>query len=226
MKLLIIEDEEDMLAALKKGFEKKGYIVDTAADGAEGYELYQLNAYDLIVLDLNLPSMDGLEVLSAIREEDQEQRILILSARSKVEDRITGLDMGANDYLPKPFAFGELDARVRSLLRRETVQKDVVLTAGDLRLNTRTKTAFGKGEALTLAPREYAILEYLLMHKGKVISSETLLDHMWDSEVNLFTDSVKVHISNIRKKLKDAGMADCIKTVRGSGYGILEEEEE
>ena len=161
MKLLIIEDEPDMRNALKKGFIKKSYLVDTAEDGEEGSYLALVNTYDVIVLDLNLPGKDGLEILQEIRDRSKTQRVIILSARSSVPDKITGLDMGANDYLAKPFDFMELEARVRSLARREMVQNDTKINIHDLVIDTVQKKVSYTGEKIELTPKEYAILEYL-----------------------------------------------------------------
>ena len=161
MKLLIIEDEPDMRNALKKGFIKKGYLVDTAEDGEEGSYLALVNTYDVIVLDLNLPGKDGLEILQEIRDRSKTQRVIILSARSSVPDKITGLDMGANDYLAKPFDFMELEARVRSLARREMVQNDTKINIHNLVIDTVQKKVSYNGEKIELSPKEYAILEYL-----------------------------------------------------------------
>ena len=161
MKLLIIKDEPDMRNALKKGFIKKGYLVDTAEDGEEGSYLALVNTYDVIVLDLNLPGKDGLEILQEIRDRSKTQRVIILSARSSVPDKITGLDMGANDYLAKPFDFMELEARVRSLARREMVQNDTKINIHDLVIDTVQKKVSYNGEKIELTPKEYAILEYL-----------------------------------------------------------------
>ena len=161
MKLLIIEDEPDMRNALKKGFIKKGYLFDTAEDGEEGSYLALVNTYDVIVLDLNLPGKDGLEILQEIRDRSKTQRVIILSARSSVPDKITGLDMGANDYLAKPFDFMELEARVRSLARREMVQNDTKINIHNLVIDTVQKKVSYNGEKIELTPKEYAILEYL-----------------------------------------------------------------
>ena len=160
MKLLIIEDEPDMRNALKKGFIKKGYLVDTAEDGEEGSYLALVNTYDVIVLDLNLPGKDGLEILQEIRDRSKTQRVIILSARSSVPDKITGLDMGANDYLAKPFDFMELEARVRSLARREMVQNDTKINIHNLVIDTVQKKVSYNGEKIELTLKEYAILEY------------------------------------------------------------------
>lgn len=220
MKLLLIEDEIDMVTALAKGFRKKGYRVDMAIDGKEGLELYYINEYDVIILDLNLPSMDGLDILRAIRKNDNRQKVLILSARSAVEHKIEGLDLGANDYLSKPFDFGELEARVRSLLRSNVILHDVVLQCGPVSIDTQLKQVCASGSIVELAPKEYAILEYLAINMDKVISSEKIIEHVWDSETNYFSDSVKVHVSNIRKKLKEVCGTELITTVRGYGYLI------
>lgn len=224
MKLLIVEDEIDLLSALKKGFIKMGYAVDTAEDGEEGAFLASVNEYDVIVLDLNLPSRDGLDVLREIRARSLTQKVIILSARSTVSDKVLGLDMGANDYLAKPFDFFELAARVRSLARRSFVQTGIVVQAGEVRLDTASRSVTYAGKHIDLAPKEYAILEYLALHQGQVISAERLIEHVWESDVDMFAASVKVHISNIRKKLSDATGNELIQTKRGSGY-IIEKED-
>lgn len=225
MKLLIVEDEEDLANALKRGFQKAGYAVDVALDGGEGLELYGVNSYDLILLDLNLPVLDGLEVLKAIRKRDKLQRVLILSARSAVENRIEGLDLGANDYLAKPFDFGELSARVRSLLRRSFLQESSVVHCGLITLRTDLKQLEAGGKPLETTAKEYALIEYLVLHAGKVVSAEELIEHVWDSEADFFSAAVKVHISNLRRKLKQACGRELIVTQRGQGYLIEKEEE-
>jgi len=224
LKLLLIEDEEDLVSALVAGFKKYGYAVDAATDGREGLELSYVNQYDLIVLDLNLPSMDGLEILSEIRRRDKDCKILILSARSEIPQRIQGLDMGANDYMIKPFDFRELEARVRSLLRRKFIQNDTVLSIKNLVVDTAAKRAYTLDHKfIELSPKEFAILEYLMLHKGKAISAETLIEHIWNSDFDYFSGSVKVHVSNLRKKLLAACGGEFIINIRGAGYMIDEE---
>lgn len=224
MRLLIIEDEVDLSDALMRGFKKKSYIVDVAYDGKEGYELYLLNEYDVIILDLNLPLMDGIDVLKSIRKQDPFQRIIILSARISIANRLEGLDKGANDYVCKPFDFLELEARVRNLLRREVIQRESILEIGKIKIDTVQKKVMTVDEnEINFTLKEYLILEYLLLHCNHTISAETLMEHVWGEEVNLFTDSIKVHVSNIRKKLRVATGEEYVCTVRGSGYRINKE---
>ncbi len=221
MKLLIIEDEEDLLRALKTGFEKKGYAVDTAADGTDGCEFAFINDYDLILLDLNLPGMDGLDILKKIRENDLRQKVLILSARSDYAQRIEGLDLGANDYLVKPFDFGELEARVRSLLRRNFTQNNVILKFERFFLDTCAHLLYtDTEEKIDLTPKEFSILEYLLLHRGKAVSAEELIEHIWLSDSSLFSNSIKVHVSTLRKKLASYTDCELITNMRGAGYCI------
>lgn len=218
VKLLIVEDEPDMRKALEKWFVKKGFVVDTAEDGDEGSYLALVNTYDVIVLDLNLQGKDGLEILQEIRERSKTQRVIILSARSSVPDKILGLDMRANDYLTKPFDFMELEARVRSLARREIVQRDTEIRIDYLVIDTAQKMVFYSGEKVELAPKEYAILEYLGINLGKTVSAEDLIEHVWKSDTDLFSVSVKVHMSKLRKKIEKATGKKYIETIRGRGY--------
>lgn len=222
MKLLIVEDEPDMRKALEKGFIKKGFLVDTAEDGEEGSYLALVNTYDVIVLDLNLQGKDGLEVLQEIRDRSKTQKVIILSARSSVPDKILGLDMGANDYLTKPFDFMELEARVRSLARREIVQNDTEIRIDHLIIDTAQKMVFYKEEKVELAPKEYGILEYLAINLGKTVSAEELIEHVWESDVDLFSVSVKVHMSKLRKKIEKVTGKKYIETIRGRGYLLSE----
>lgn len=227
MKLLLVEDEEELAAIISKGLRKSGYAVDNAYDGEEALYFYEVNEYDLIILDLNLPKLDGLEVLNKMRKRDSSIKVIILSARSDIEDRVIGLDMGANDYLIKPFDFKELEARIRMLLRISFTQNSAVPTCGMLEINTVSKVAsIGKGQ-LQLTKKEYAILEYLLLHKDTVISFEQLIEHVWESEADLFSNSLKYHIHSIKKKMNEMGCyAEYIKNIRGHGYILAEDDNE
>lgn len=225
MKLLIIEDDPILSKNLVKGFEKTGYIAEAALDGRDGEYMASVNEYDLILLDLNLPGVDGLDILQTLRKEKPNQRILILSARSELDDRILGMDLGANDYLTKPFHFRELEARVRALLRRSFSQVNPVICCGKLSYDTAKKTACYDGKELSVTPKELLILEYLLYHKDTVVSSEELIEHIWNSDVDLFSLSLKTHMSRLRKKLLEQTGSEIISTQRGSGYRISEVDE-
>lgn len=197
-----------------------GYEVDSCQDGLDALELCEAEHYDLILLDLNLPGMDGMEVLRRLRKEDEETRVLILSARGQIRDKVRGLDAGANDYLTKPFHFEELEARVRSLTRRKFIQKDVCLQCGEISFDTKARTAIAKGQSLSLTRKEAGLLEYLLLHQGQIISQEEMLEHLWDNSVNSFSNSIRVHISSLRKKLRTALGYDPIQNKIGQGYMI------
>lgn len=220
MRLLVVEDERALCESIAKGLRLDGYEVDTAFDGEEAMEIISTDSYDLIILDLNLPGMDGLDILRNMRENDNETNVLILSARGGLNDKIEGLDSGANDYLCKPFHFEELEARVRSLTRRRTVQNNIVLECGEISLNTKTRTAFAKGEEVLLTRKELAILEYLILHQGRPVSQEELIEHVWDSSVDSFSNSIRVHISALRKKIRTALGYDPITNRVGQGYVI------
>ena len=220
MRLLVVEDEKALCESIAKGLRLDGYDVDTAFDGEEAMEIISTDSYDLIILDLNLPGMDGLDILKNMRASDNETNVLILSARGGLNDKIEGLDSGANDYLCKPFHFEELEARVRSLTRRRTVQNNIVLECGEISLNTKTRTAFAKGEEVLLTRKELAILEYLILHQGRPVSQEELIEHVWDSSVDSFSNSIRVHISALRKKIRTALGYDPITNRVGQGYVI------
>ena len=222
MRILLVEDEKMLSGFIVKGLRNAGYAVDPVFDGEEALYEYEVNEYDLIVLDLNLPKKDGLEVLREIRAKNQEIKVLILSARTKVGDRILGLDEGANDYLIKPFDFGELEARIRNLLRREFVQKPLDLSLGDLRVDTKAKRVYFDDQEIALTRKEYGILEYLMLHQSHVISAEELTEHVWDNEFDPFSNTFRYHIHSLKKKLSAASGLDFIKTIRGQGY-IIEE---
>lgn len=222
MRILLVEDEKMLSAMIAKGLRNAGYAIDAAYDGEDALYQYEVNEYDLIVLDLNLPKVDGLDVLRKIRETDGEIKILILSARTKIGDRILGLDEGANDYLIKPFDFGELDARIRSLLRREFVQAPPILDLNDLRVDTKAKKAVIGDTLVALTRKEYGILEYLLLHKNEVISAEKLTEHVWNNEFDPFSNTFRYHIHSLKKKLSMVSGVEYIKTIHGQGY-IMED---
>lgn len=224
MRLLIVEDEEDMRDALCYGLRKHGYAVDSAGDGAEAVDLCDINCYDLVVLDLNLPGMDGMEVLRHIQSLKEPAKVLILSARSELTDKIAGLDEGASDYLTKPFHFQELEARIRMLLRRSFTQAEAALTQGGLCLDTNAKKAAYGGVPLEFTMREFAILEYLMTNRGRPVSAEELMEHVWDSEADPFSNQVKVYISVIRRKLQAVTEEEIIRNIRGAGYLISGED--
>lgn len=220
MRILIIEDETNLCNSIAEGLRMDGYEVDSCQDGLDALELCEAEHYDLILLDLNLPGMDGMEVLRRLRKEDEETRVLILSARGQIRDKVRGLDAGANDYLTKPFHFEELEARVRSLTRQKFIQKDVCLQCGEISFDTKARTAIAKGQSLSLTRKEAGLLEYLLLHQGQVISQEEMLEHLWDNSVNSFSNSIRVHISSLRKKLRTALGYDPIQNKIGQGYMI------
>ena len=224
MKILVVEDELSLQKAIVKGLRKFGYAVDSVSDGEQALYFVSVNFYDLIVLDLNLPELDGIEVLKEVRKVNQEIKVLILSARSEVENKIEGLDLGANDFLSKPFHFNELEARIRALLRRKFIQQDCIISFYGLSLDTVKKVVLHGNEKVSLTKKEYSILEYLIMHRGAVISAEKLIEHIWESDADLFSNSFKVQINSLRKKLfEKTNSNSIIQNSRGMGYFIAEE---
>ena len=223
MHILIIEDEEQLCCSIAEGLRMDGYETDTCFDGNEGLELCMTENYDLILLDLNLPGMDGLELLQQFRQSNTSTPVLILSARGQIQDKVEGLDLGANDYLTKPFHFEELEARIRSLTRRKFVQENVCLTCGRINFDTRTRKTCIDSEVLPLTRKETALLEYFLLHRNRIISPEEMMDHIWDGSVNSFSNSIRVHISSLRKKLRSALGFDPIQNKIGQGYILMED---
>lgn len=220
VKLLLVEDEVDLLTSLSENLRRAGFLVDTCQDGQVGEEMAVTGTYDLIILDVNLPQLNGFEILKSVRQSNQEVKIIMLTARDSVHDRVQGLDLGANDYLLKPFYFEELEARIRSLIRRKTVQEGTVLKAGRLTFDTVSKIVKMGDQEIKLTGRERGILEYLLLHKGQYISQEALLDHVWESEVDAFSNAVRVHMSALRRKLKEVAGENLIYNEVGKGYRI------
>ena len=220
LRLLVVEDEKKLCDMIAKSLHQAGYEVDTCNDGEEALDMIYAEMYDLIVLDLNLPGMDGMDILRELRKENEETKVLILSARSQIADKVDGLDAGANDYMEKPFHLQELEARVRSLTRRKFVQKNVCLECGSLRFDTRERTAYAKNKPVALTRKENGILEYLLLNQGRPVSQEELIEHVWDSSVDSFSGSIRVHMSSLRKKLKAGLGYDPIVNKIGEGYKI------
>ena len=224
MRILVVEDERALCETIVRSLRRLAYSVDPCYDGDTAIDLLGSKRYDLVLLDLNLPGADGMTVLRTLRQTDRETRVLILSARSEVADKVEGLDAGANDYLAKPFHLEELEARIRSLTLRQFTQNDVVLHCGPLSFDARSRTATAAGQPLALTRKETGILEYLLLHRGRPVSQEELLEHVWDNSVDNFSNSIRVHISALRKKLRAALGYGPVRNRIGEGYLIEEEQ--
>jgi len=226
MRILVVEDENDLADAVAAGLRREGYAVDVAGDGRSALERLDVNAYDMVCLDLNLPDVDGLDIChhvvngGADPAGDAAPRILVLSARDQVEDRIAGLDHGADDYLVKPFALGELTARVRALMRRDLAAGAPILRWGEIELDAARHQVTVEGRPVELTPKEFALLRFFLIHPDEVHSAERLLEHVWDEHADPFTNTVRVTISNLRRKLGAAGADHALETVTGRGYRL------
>lgn len=226
MRILIVEDEESLALKIKNVLESDEYQVDVAFDGEEGMELALIEEYDLVILDILLPGLNGIQILKEVRRSGSTVPVLLLTAKDRVEDKVGGLDAGADDYLTKPFAIPELLARVRSLLRRTSEAKSAEITTEDLRVDTSTHEVWRDDESVNLTPKEYAILEFLLYNKNRVLSRLSIAEHVWGDNFDLFsmTNFVDVHIKNLRKKIDDKKQKKLIQTVRGVGYIIKDDE--
>ena len=222
MRLLIVEDEKNLCDTIAKNLYGAGYEVDTSYDGNNALDCILSEDYDLIVLDLNLPGTDGMYILKELRKKNEETKVIILSAKSQIADKVAGLDAGANDYLEKPFHLQELEARIRSLTRRKFVQKDVCLHCGEIKFDTKKREAYAKDKPVSLTRKENGILEYLLLNQGRPISQEELIEHVWDASVDSFSGSIRVHMSSLRKKLKAVLGYDPIVNKIGEGYKVVE----
>ena len=223
MRVLVVEDDLDLIDLLEEGLTMYGYAVDKAYDGEEAIDMAYVESYDVIVLDINLPKKDGFEVLEEVRKNDQEVNIIMLTARSDIDDRVKGLDYGANEYMVKPFDLKELDARMRALLRRKSVTEANIIEACGMKFDTTTREAYVGDTKLNLTLKETGILEYLFLNQEKYVSSEELIDHVWDSNADSFSNSVRVHMSSLRKKIKEVSGENKIENVIGKGYRIYEE---
>ncbi len=220
MRLLVVEDNQRLRNSIKLSLEESGYVLDTAADGVEGQELAELTPYDAIILDIMLPKRDGLEVCRNLRRQHQRTPILLLTARDAVEDRVKGLDSGADDYLIKPFSLDELSARLRALLRRDASDKTGVLVAADLELDPATHTIQRAGIPIELTSKEFALLEYMLRNPNWLITREMAERHVWDYGGASGSNLVDVYIRRLRRKLDDPFELKLIETVRGFGYRL------
>ena len=219
MKILIIEDDLDAAAYLIKAFSEAGIVADHAADGDIGFHLATENTYDVMVIDRMLPKRDGLSIVSALREKSIDTPVLILSALGQVDDRVTGLRAGGDDYLPKPYAFSELLARVEVLGRRKgTRDNDTVYRVADLELDRLAHEVHRAGQRIVLQPREFRLLEYLMKHAGQVVTRTMLLENVWDYHFDPQTNVIDVHISRLRSKIEKGFDEALLRTVRGAGY--------
>ncbi|MBS5000765.1 response regulator transcription factor [Holdemania filiformis] len=226
MKLLIVEDEEDLAMGLKRGLRKNGYEVEWIGEGRDGLALALAEDYGCVLLDLNLPGLDGLDLLRRLRAEKPQQKVLILSARGSVGDKVKGLDLGADDYLVKPFHFEELLARIRNLTGRRFIRQDVVVCRGSLRIDTGSHQVYVRDQRLKLTAKETQILETLALHECKRLSAETIISQVWGEDEDLFSNAFKVHLSSLRRKLAAASGEDWIECQRGLGYCLKENPDE
>ncbi len=220
MRILIVDDDRRLCAIIKRGLLEEAYAVDAAYDGEEGEYLAEVSAYDLIILDIMLPIKNGIEICQELRAKRVNTPILMLTAKDAVEDRVRGLDTGADDYLVKPFAFSELLARVRALLRREGISKSPELRVGDLALNTLTRQVWRGQRPIELTTKEYVILEYFMRHPNVVVTRTMIEEHAWDYDFDSLSNLVDVYIRRLRRKIDDEGKDSLIQTIRGAGYRL------
>jgi len=222
MRLLLVEDDADVARFIQKGLVEQAYAVDVASDGDGALYNVGVNTYDAIILDLMIPAPDGLEVCRRLREEGSTIPVLMLTARDSVDEKIAGLDAGADDYLAKPFEFGELLARVRALLRRGGAKHQAVIQVGDLEIDTRSHRVTFEQKALHLTTKEYSLLEYLARNEGRIIGREEIAEHVWNQDFDPFSNLIEVYVNRLRRNLETISSRKIIQTVRGAGY-MLEE---
>jgi DNA-binding response OmpR family regulator len=220
VRVLVIDDDRKLAGMVRRELTDQGYAVDVAHDGEEGLELAELGPYDLILLDVVMPGMDGLAVCRRLREQKVRTPVLMLTARDHLDDRVDGLDSGADDYLVKPFNFRELHARVRALLRRGDAPKDTVLRAGDVALDTVAHEVRRGGQAVELTTKEYAILEYFVRNPNRVLSRGQIAEHAWNYDFEAESNIIDVYVGNLRRKLGDRDGTRLFRTVRGVGYKL------
>jgi DNA-binding response OmpR family regulator len=218
MRVLVVEDDSRIAAFVAKGLRENSYAVDVAVDGDEATYMAAINSYDLFILDVNLPGKDGFEVCSELRRNGNQKPILMLTARDAVEDLISGLDIGADDYLTKPFEFGELLARLRALLRRHKEVRSRGIIIDDLEIDTVSQSVRRGGKQIVLTAKEYSLIEFFALNKGKVLSREEISEHVWDDSFDPFSNLIEVYIRRLRNKLDDGYAVQLIHTRRGFGY--------
>jgi heavy metal response regulator len=223
VRILVVEDEKKVASFIKKGLEEEGYAVDVAADGEEGLAMALIGVHDLIILDIRLPKMDGLRVLQALRRDSVPVPVLLLTVRATIEDKVLGLDAGADDYLTKPFAFQELVARARALLRRRAEAEPTVLRVGDLRLDPARRTVTRGGETIDLTPREFALLDYFMRNPNRVLTRTMIAEHVWDYSFDTETNVIDVYVNYLRKKIDADREPKLLRTIRGVGYVLKAE---
>lgn len=226
MRILVVEDEQSIARFIRQGLEEAGHAVDVAADGRAGLEYALIADYDVLVLDIMLPGMSGLDMIRELRRRGDKTPTLMLTARDTVDDRVQGLDVGADDYLVKPFAFPELLARIRALLRRPPLQTGTVLRVGDLTMDTSTRDVRRGERLLDLTPREYAVLEYLMRHPDQVLTRTQIGEHVWNFDFYHESNVIDVYIGYLRRKVEEEGEAPLIHTIRGVGYRLSAEAED
>ena len=222
MRVLLIEDDVTIARLLKEGLEDEAYAVDVANDGSEGYRTAAADEYDVIILDIMLPGMNGYEVCRALRNDDNKTPILMLTARDAERDIVEGLDTGADDYLAKPFSFDVLLARIRALLRRPNEKLEEILQVGDLKLDPSSKKVTRASQEINLTAKEYGVLEYLMRNKGKVLSKEQIISHVWDFDADVLPNNVELFIMFLRRKIDKPFKSKLIHTVSGFGYKLEE----
>jgi DNA-binding response OmpR family regulator len=220
VRILVVDDDRRLCAIVKRGLIEEAHTVDVAYDGEDGGYLAEVNPYDLIILDIMMPKKDGLEVCRELRSKNINIPIMMLTGKDAVEDRVKGLDTGADDYLVKPFAFSELLARVRALLRREGPIKSAEITVDELRLNTRTRELHKGNRAIELTTKEYTILEYLMRHPNVVVTRTMIEEHAWDYDFDSLSNLVDVYVRRLRRKIDHGDEESVIQTVRGAGYRL------
>jgi len=221
MRILVVEDNRSLNQTLRMSLEEDGHAVDASYDGSEGQYLAEVTPYDVIILDIMLPGKNGLEVCRELRQKGVRTPVLMLTARDTVEDRVTGLDSGADDYLVKPFALPELRARLRALLRREAPEKNSILQVGDLLMDPATHKVERGGQTIDLTSKEYALLEYFMRNPGRLITREMAEQHVWDYDFEGVSNVIDVYIRRLRRKVDDPFEIKLLETVRGAGYRLV-----